>query len=694
MSQTSHHIDNLSPSEKRDLLALLLEKTILAEPRQELVTSTFAAWAKRTPEHSAVSQGREVWTYGELAERAYALAGSLRAKGLAPGDVVAVCGQQSFGLIASMMGVLLSGGVLLPIDRCLPSQRKQFMLREAAATTVLYVGSQESKESWLEDDSTLDFLRVHSATGRAVDTGAYANLETTPLPKLSPDDPAYIFFTSGTTGAPRGILGCHKGLSHFLSWQRQTFAIGPEDRSAQLTGLSFDVVLRDIFTPLTSGATLCLPEDIDSLGPDGIICWLEQEQISVLHTVPSLTEFWLAHVPARVSLGAMRWVFIAGEPLTDTLVRQWRSVFPDSGNIVNLYGPTETTLAKCFYSVPDDALPGIQPVGSPLPQTQVLVLAENSQLCGIGEPGEIVLRTPFRSLGYINAPEENRKRFVKNPFREDEEDRLYYTGDRGRYRLDGTLEILGRIDDQVKIRGMRVEPSEVTATLAQHPLVKSCFVAARQDNQGQPSLVAYVVALTPNSSLISQLRFYLSQHLPQAMVPSTFVFLERLPLTPNGKVDRHALPGPSQIGQAPQAFLVAPQDELELQLTKIWGQILGIQPVGVHDSFFELGGNSLLATQVISRVLNTFGIQLSLRLFFGSPTVADMARMITRNEGIQKSSRIDITARGNEEQLLAKIDKLSDQELEMLLKDMLAEEETANERYIPENRQSVAVRKA
>ncbi|UCF78982.1 MAG: amino acid adenylation domain-containing protein [Candidatus Eiseniibacteriota bacterium] len=615
---------------------------VLPEPRYELVTSMFATWVNRMPEQPALCQGDQVWTYGELAESAYALAWALLSQGLKQGDVVAVFGPRSFGLIASMMAALLSGGVLLTIDRTLPRNRQRLMLQEAGARCLLYVGGRRPEDEWMQKLSPLLVICVDPDKGEAIGLERASNLEAMHLPELAPDDPAYIFFTSGTTGVPNGVLGCHKGLGHFLNWQRETFAIGPQDRSAQLTGLSFDVVLRDIFLPLTSGATLCLPEDMDSLGPDDIMRWLERERISVLHTVPILAQSWLANVPAEVSLRAMRWVFFAGEPLTETVVRQWRATFPGGGGeIINLYGPTETTLAKCFYQVPADVLPGVQPVGWPMPQTQALVLAENSQLCGIGEPGEIVLRTPFRSLGYINAPEESQKRFVKNPVRDDEQDLLYYTGDRGRYRLDGALEILGRLDDQVKIRGVRVEPGEITVTLARHPAVKSCFVAAKKDEQGQTYLAAYVVAAKQGNMTIPELRSYLSRQLPAVMVPVAFVFLEQLPLTPNGKVDRRALPVPDRARSEDSTF-VAPRTPVEERVAETWAQVLGVKQVGVHDDFFELGGHSLLATQVISRLRNAFQVELPLGCIFQAPTVAELSAAIEKAKDSSAEVRASI----------------------------------------------------
>jgi len=619
------HAYSLVTAENRSLLPDLSIE--LTEPQQESVTSMVAAWAKRMPTHLAIRQGQQSWTYGELTECADTLARVLRAKGLEQGDVVAVYGRQSFGLIVGMLGVLSSGGVLLPIDRHLPDQRKQLMLQEATAKNLVYVGSNRLAEEWLKQSPELEILFVEADTGRPVNVETGLDPEAILLPELSPDDPAYIFFTSGTTGVPKGVLGCHKSLSHFLNWQRKTFAIGPQDRSAQLTSLSFDVVLRDIFLPLTSGATLCLPEDIDNLGPDDIVPWLEWEQISTMHAVPTLAQAWLANVSAEVSLPAMLWVFFAGEPLTDTLVRQWRAILP-RGKIVNLYGPTETTMAKCFYQVPADVLPGIQPIGWPLPQTQALVLAENNRLCGIGEAGEIVIRTPFRTLGYINATEENRKRFVKNPFRDDERDLLYCTGDRGRYRPDGMLEILGRLDDQVKIRGVRVEPDEVATTLARHPAVQACTVIARQDEGDQTYLAAYVVPAGQDEVTIPKLRSYLSSQLPAAMVPAAFVFLDQLPLTPNGKVDRRALPVPDRASPEMETTFVAPRTPVEETVAGIWAELLGVEQIGIHHNLFELGGHSLLATQIMSRLRWVFGVELPLRSIFETPTVAGLVELI------------------------------------------------------------------
>lgn len=649
------------------------QRVTLPEPQFIPAHELFAWWTTNSPAQIAIRQGEIECSYAELASLVADIAGELEAKHVAPGDVWAVTGTRSVGLIASLLAVLSAGGVILPLDPNLPPQRKQLALSEAGAKGVLLVG-EATEEEWLSR-STLK-IKVDPQTEPVMGSPRFEPLHRS---TLSPDAPAYIFMTSGTTGLPKAVLGVHKGLSHFLDWERQEFSIGPGDRCAQLTSLSFDVVLRDIFLPLTSGATLCLPQ-----AAADVLSWLEREQITLLHAVPTLAEAWLRAATRRVSLSALRWVLFAGEPLTETLINRWRETFPESGEIVNLYGPTETTLAKCFYRIPEEVPPGIQPVGWPLPQTQALVVSANGQLCGIGEPGEIVIRTPFRSLGYMNAPEEMRKRFINNPSTDDECDLLYLTGDQGRYRLDGALEILGRLDEQVKIRGVRVEPAEVTALLAQHPAVASCIVVGSQDEKGEKILVAYIVRAANEGATVNELRAYLSRQLPMVMVPSVFMFIERLPLTRNGKVDRQALPTPRRTDFYTSQSFLAPRTPVEGELTKIWSEVLGLDRIGAEDNFFELGGHSLMATQVIARAQELFRIDLPLRNLFENPTVAGLAANIETMRQSKPAPMpppirpvpLHYEAAQSREQLIAHVGQLTDDEVDALLGSMLTENES------------------
>ncbi|MHC5860260.1 amino acid adenylation domain-containing protein [Nostoc sp.] len=608
--------------------------TAIPEPEYELVTTTFTSWVNSTPEQPAVRQGTRTWNYGELGKCSQALARVMLSHGIQRGDVVALYGTSSFGLIASAIAVLLSGGVLMTVDPQLPSVRQKLILQEAQAKYILELDGQhpETPEIW----QSLTVIRINKDTAEPINYHHQESSNKIPIPEISGDDPAYIFFTSGSTGVPKGVLGCHKGIAHFISWQRQTFEISQQDRIAQLTKLSFDAILRDIFLPLTSGATLCLPAAGDNLEPTKILHYLEREQISVVHTVPSLAQSWLANVPSEVSLRSLRWLFFSGEPLKETLIRRWRDAFPQAGEIINLYGATETTLVKCYYQVPSEPTPGIQPVGRPMPDTQALVLSVNQQMCGIGEPGEIVLRTPFCSLGYINAPEEMRFRFVKNHFRNDHQDLLYYTGDRGRYLPDGSLEILGRQDYQVKIRGIRIELGEIETALAQHPSMHQTVVTAHEDVLGEQSLVAYIIPNPESAPSISEIRGFLSTKLPQYMLPSSFVFLDSLPLTANGKVDRRALPAPSHINNLGK--FVEPRNQIELQLVQIWSKILKVDKVGVQENFFNLGGHSLLAPYLMAQIKQQFGKEIPLASLFQNPTIEQLATIVQVESDSSNSS--------------------------------------------------------
>jgi amino acid adenylation domain-containing protein len=597
----------------------------LAEPLHEPVTATFAAWAERVPEEPAVLWEGRAWSYAELAARSDGIARALLAGGLEPGGVVGVTGLKSFGLIASMIGVLASGGVLLALDRGLPPERRRLMLHRAGVVRLLHAVDDAAEAGEAEGLPASAVLRVAADTGYLVDPSpGPAERRTRPL---DPDQSAYLVFTSGSTGMPKGILGCHKGLSQFLAWQREEFGVGPGDRCAQLTMLSFDAALRDIFLPLTSGACLCLPpRQAQGLEADWVLPWLDRCRVSLLHTVPTVAQSWLAGLPSGVSLRALRWTFFVGEPLSDALVRRWREAFPEAGGIVNLYGPTETTLVRCFFVVPEECPAGLQPAGRPIPQTQALVMAERSRLCGVGEPGEIHLRTPFRTLGYLDAREEAGRGFFVNPFRDDPRDLLYGTGDLGRYRPDGSLDVLGRLDFQIKVRGVRVEPDEVTAVLAGHPAVRAgVVIGARGERENR--LIAYVVAPEPDRPGPAELRAFLAEQLPAAMIPAVFVFLDELPRTANGKVDRARLPEPDLLA-AEEVRVTRAQTPIQEIVAAIWEEVLELPGIGPETSFFEAGGHSLLAAQVVSRLRQVFQVDLPLRDLFEEPTVEGLAKRV------------------------------------------------------------------
>lgn len=565
------------------------------------VTERFLHWARHTPEAPALRDGDRVWRYAELAARAAAVAGAIRAAGVAPGAVVAIDGGRGADYVANLLGAMLARAVALPLDPNQPLAWCLDVLDQADARLVLRGAGARLPE-----------------TGRPV--LAVAALPAAAWPEALPgtDEAAYLFFTSGSTGRPKGVLGSHGGLGHFMAWQRETFAVGPGDRVAHVTGLGFDVVLREVFVALTAGATLSIPGPACLEDPRRLMGWLAEEGVTLLHAVPTVAAVWVAEAGAALRLPCLRAVFFAGEPLTRQLALRWRERLGDGAELINLYGPTETTLAKCWYRVPQ-RLPFDQlPVGRPLPECEILVLDEAGRPVREGEPGEVAIRTRWHALGYLSGP---------SPFEPDPsgtDARVYRTGDRGRRLADGNLVLLGRLDEQVKIRGVRVEPAGVAAVLAGHPEVRGCAVLALAGDP-QPRLAACVTGRVERS----ELRHYLAERLADAMIPTEFHFLTELPLTASGKVDRvrllARLAAPEHV---PERAGTAPASASERRIAAVFHELLGLpleRPLTVEDDFFDLGGDSLQALAAISRINQGIDGRLEVADLFEAPDIRGLA---------------------------------------------------------------------
>lgn len=606
---------------------------ILAAPTFMLLREMLAESAKSFPDLAALSSGDRTMSYRELDRVSDLIAQTLVEHGASPGRVVAVKGQKSFGLIAAILGVVKSGAVLLNIDQQLPARRQASLMKLAKVGCLINVAGVVESTDGLSSE-----LQVDAASAAVV--GAVRRPQSWETLDRGGDDAAYIFFTSGTTGEPKAILGSHKGLAHFLNWQRSTFQVGPGDRHAQLIGLAFDVVLRDIFLPLVSGATLCLPTT--DLGGDRILEWMESEKISVFHAVPSLVESWIPFVSDEIKLGKMRYIFFAGEPLTESLLGRWRTRFGNSCQIANFYGPTETTLAKLYYLVPQQAIPGVQPVGKPQPYCQALVLNGQDKLCGIGEPGEIVIRTSFMSHGYLNANSEQNAKFITNPFRKDGDDRCYRTGDMGQFREDGSILLVGRKDHQIKISGQRVELGEIEAAILRQAEVNQAVVLAPKVS-GHYSLVAFVLLSDGKKMSEDELLTRLMLDLPGYMIPSSVLFLPNFPLTPNGKVDRAAL---LEKWQAAKNAISKSESRdyspRQKELLGLWASVLGrtdLDGIKIESDFFRCGGSSLFALILVASIRRSFNVRLDVIDIFRNPTLEKMAAWIERKEIEQRGGQ-------------------------------------------------------
>ncbi|MEV0391335.1 non-ribosomal peptide synthetase [Nonomuraea sp. NPDC050643] len=559
--------------------------------------------ASEQPEAVAIDGPRGALSYGELLGRTRTFAGLLRELGAAPGEVVAVEGAGTPAAVTALTGALYAGCVILPIDPALSPELRDTMIDAARARFL---------------------VRADDGEWRVSDPGRRVPLPDRPSPLaapagLDPRAPAYVCFTSGSTGRPKAVLGAHDSLAHFLRWQRDTFEVGHGDRMAQLTSWSFDVVLRDLFTPLVSGATLCLPGS-RSRDAERVFAFARTYAITLLHVVPSLARRWLAADAAQTGVPTLRVAFFAGEPLHTDLVGDWRRRVAPGSRVVNLYGPTETTLAQCFYEVPPEPEAGPLPVGRTLPGCSASVVRPGSwHPTSPGEPGEVVLTTPYRSLGYLGT---GASTFATTPAGEP----AYRTGDVGRWDERGLLHLLGRLDQQVKVRGVRLRPPEVERVLRGVPGVREAAVVDAADEHGSVRLVGFLVA-GPALPPVRDLREAIVRELPAAAVPDEFVLLTDLPLLPNGKVDRTDLR--EQAGtRAPAKPVDAPPGDGNALVVETCRRVLGVEAVPVTADLFELGVDSMSAMEIAARLEDLLGGEIPLGLVFDHPTVEDISRYL------------------------------------------------------------------
>ncbi|HKV07315.1 MAG TPA: amino acid adenylation domain-containing protein [Thermoanaerobaculia bacterium] len=601
--------------------------------------------AERFPGRPAVAgfQDGEVWTYRELDARSNQLAWFLRSKGLETGDVVALWAYRGASLPWAVMGALKAGGTFMILDPAYPSTRLIDYLRIGRPKALLAVEGAPPIPAEVEDvllGLSCDVRLTLPPLGRAAAEGILAGQPTAdPEVSVGPDNAAVLTFTSGSTGKPKGVIGRHGPLSHFHPWMGRRFGLSEADRIGMLSALSHDPLQRDLFTPLWFGATLVVP-DAGKIGTHGYLAgWVRSAGVTVLHLTPAMMEMVTISAEDRPEgereMPTLRLAFVVGDQLKKSDVERLQRLAP-ALSCVNLYGSTETQRSVSFFPVPRPESPAwgeigreVLPLGKGMEDVQVLVLNGTRRLAGMGEAGEIYIRSQHLARGYLGDEALTAERFLTNPFAQPGSgagDRIYRTGDLGRYLPDGTVEFAGRADFQVKIRGFRIELGEVEAALSRFPGVKECVVVVREDRPGDRRLAAYLVAETAPAA--RDLHAFLVQRLPEYMVPSAFVTLPALPLTQTGKVDRRALPAPADDGAAEAAVReLSPVEEL---LAGIWADLLGRGRVEPSGNFFELGGHSLLATRMLSRVRSALGVDLPLRSLFEEPTLEGMAALIER----------------------------------------------------------------
>ena len=552
----------------------------------------FLEQAERSAQAPAIVSQEGTCTYRALEAISRGIAAFLIESGVRQGDRIVIVSSRCAGLVYAMLGASRAGAIFTVADMAYPKARIAQIIRTLRPAFILLGGAAQVEL----DDASIQVERVPEPVGEALSRFAPY---THALPSVDPGQPAYITFTSGSTGEPKGVVTTHAPLVHFIGWHVRQHGFSQDDCFSLLSGLGHDPVYRDVFTPLSIGARVAIPSQATVIDPAALAAWLQAQEVSVVHLTPPLGK--LIETGARlegIRLDALRYLFWGGEALGSALYGQIREVAPNACS-VNFYGTTETPQAMAYHRIDPAADNSRIPLGKGIDGAQLLVVDDAHQLAGEGQVGEILIRSPYLSEGYWGDAAQTHQRYVPNPFTQAEDDVCYRTGDLGSYRADGSVIFLGRGDSQVKIRGHRIELVEIEGVLARHPQVKQCVVLADTDGPAL-KLVAYCVASSPVASLT--LREHVASQLPDYMVPALFVMLEAIPITPNGKVDKRALlalRGDTDTGQASEAL-----SPVALRLVSAWSEILQTPDIDPNLSFVELGGDSLSFVQA-SMVLET-----------------------------------------------------------------------------------------
>jgi amino acid adenylation domain-containing protein len=575
------------------------------------------------PKACAVSARGHEFTYSWLGAFAENVRRRLGRAAVKKGDAVALCIPPSAQFVAAALGVMSARASYLPIDDNIPAERISFMVQDAEARLLIATS--------LLRPAIRDLISVPIIEADQIENPGWgADLA---VRESDPDDLAYIIYTSGSTGQPKGVEITHRALFNLVAWHNRAFHISSKDRATQIAGLGFDAAVWEIWPYLAAGATLYVPGDIVRHDPVQLQLYFVKERITVAFAPTILAERLMQMEWPRKT--ALRLLLTGGDALR---------VYPHRGlpfSVVNNYGPTECTVVATSGSIDSkDGTFSPPPIGRPIPDTEIHIVDEKLKPVDSGQAGELCLGGPRLARGYRNRPELTKQKFVANPFQTAPAARLYRTGDLVRMRADGQLEFVGRVDDQVKIRGYRIELNEVSIAISRHAAVAQCVVVARNGDDGDRVLVAYIVpsGVIPFREAI--MREFLSKSLPDYMIPSAFVTLQEFPVTANGKIDYVALPAPDRSNRQGLDPPASPSTELEQQIATVVCDLLKLDEIGLEDNFFLLGGHSLFGAQLIARLEKRFKVGVPLRLLFESPTVASLAAEVSRIRCEQAASAV------------------------------------------------------
>src|SRR5712671_1065529 len=579
------------------------------------IPESVARHAAASPSAVAVSHGSHTLSYSDLEKRSNQLSHFLRSVGVGSGDLVGIYLDRSLSMVVAALAIIKAGGAYLPLQPGLPRERLTYMLQDAQAPVVI-------TRSAMAGDLADGRCRVVTIDDEAE---AIAKQSAAPPPcVLNDGNLAYVIYTSGSTGQPKGVEVLHRGLSNLVSWHLRAFGVTSADRASHVAALGFDAAVWELWPYLVAGASVHLASEEVRQNPQQLQKWLLEEQITIAFLPTPLAEsLMLLEWPKQPALR----ILLTG---ADTLHHSPSASLPFI--LVNNYGPTECTVVATSGRVWPASSSSSHPpsIGRPIDNTEIYVLDEEMAEVASGKPGELYIGGAGEARGYRNHPELTKQKFVSNPFSADPGDRLYRSGDRVRLLPSGELEFLGRIDEQVKIQGYRVEPNEIVNALDGHADVQTSAVIARATQGSEKTLIAYLVLCQGSKVTAAALREHVNTRLPHYMVPASFVRLEALPVTANGKVDRDALPSPDSSNRLPDENFMAAPTLIEQRLAAILSQLLHVQYVGAKDNFFLLGGHSLLGRQLLTRIRQAFGVDLTLLSLFDHPTLMDMSHEIEK----------------------------------------------------------------
>ncbi|HTN70766.1 MAG TPA: non-ribosomal peptide synthetase [Methylomirabilota bacterium] len=603
MPAKPHPADTFVPFENT-----AIDQSISARFEQEV------AWYSDRP---AVVSAELQFTYAELNRVANGIARAILSHLGEGEEPVALLFEEGAFIIAAILGILKAGKIYVPLDPACPHARMAYMLENSQAGLLL----TDRKHLSQAHQVTLGRQKILNCDD--VDFNiATANLNR----PISAEAGAIILYTSGSAGRPKGVLHSHRNILVETRNYTNDVRIGPEDRLSQCHSCSFVNSIRNIYGALLNGATL-FPYDVATEGVAFLGEWIRIHRITMFHTVPTIFRRFLDTIAPDARFPAVRILRIGGEPINNRDVKRFQHHFSPDCQLMHVIGPTETLTIRRFFITHDWRSDERKvPVGYAVPDKEVVLLDETGREVGANQIGEIAVRSKYLAVGYWRQPDLTLAAFTLDSRGGGEQ--LYLTGDLGMMRPDGCLIHMGRKDFQVKIRGYRVEVAEIEEALLGIDSIKAAVVHPQADEAGDERLIAYVVTAASKAPTVSKLRRALAQTLPDYMVPSAFVFMDTLPLLPNGKIDRRALPAPNHARPALNVPYVAPRTPTESDLARIWAEVLGLEQVGVHDNFLELGGDSLVATRILSRVVKTFRVELSIPALFDAPTVAQMAELI------------------------------------------------------------------